>query len=635
MALQLSEKTTARVGTFAVALTFVFHLLYSFGFFPRVGIFLNGLQMRAISLFLILFLVFIFTSQKKGLPRNTVPWYDVIFILVSLAFTVYIVWGYDYYWLYLGTARTTPEIVLGLMAIIIILETCRRTVGWAIVFVIVFFLLYTLFGNYALGFFKTPPTSIPQLSGGMWLGDFGIYGVAVGVILDYVFAFILFSTALQAVGGGEFFRRLAIGAFSKMRGGSAKIAVAMNYFFGMVSGSSVASVFVTGPLVLPEMEKEGFKPHFAGGLLAVAANGAQLAPPVMGIVAFVMADLLGMRYFQIVLAAAIPALLYFVSLFLFCDLEAAKEGLHPPPALAKERVPLMKILLDGWHIILSIGILIWLLGGMLTTARMAVVLVSVLLILLGLLRKQTRVNFRQLGRIAESTSKSLIGIGPICAGAGLIVGSIALTSLDYKFSVGLIGFAGGNLLLVLFFTALACFVLGMGMPTLPAYLVVALVMTPALLPFGLEPIMIHMFVFYFGLAAMVTPPVCISVYVVLPMVKTSFWRVAASAVRLGIATFIVPSMFMFQPGLLLIGSPLDIVSATVIAIIATAGLCFGLTRYGLVSANWLEAIAGIGGGILLFLPYDWSFTAGASLLAAVVIFQVIKWLIKRRSTTPP
>jgi len=623
--MQLSEKVTAKLGSVVAFSVFVFFFLYSFDAFHRMGIDLNNLQSAAIGLFLIFFMVFIYCPLRKSKVPRTLPWYDIIFILLALTFSGYLVVRYNDYWLRMGQAQSSLEIALGIIAIICVLEVVRRTTGTIMLAVVGVFLLYAIFGDFAPGFFKTPGVSLGEMSGQMWLGGYGIYSVPVMVLLDYIFPFLLFSTCLVSVGGAEFFRRIAFTLFARFRGGAGKIAIVLNYFLGMVNGSTIANCYMSGPICLPRMKEEGFKDNYAGGLISTAANGAALAPPVMSFVAFLMAEFIGISYIQVCFAAAIPAFLYFLSLFLLTDLDAAKAGLRPSPMLEEERIPLTKAILDGWHIIVVLIILIWLLAGMFTTVRLAVIMASALLLLLGSLRKKTRV-FREMPSIVERTAGGLIAIGPISAGAGLIIGCLGLTSLDYKFSFELISFAGGNMLLVLLFAALACFVLGMGMPGVAAYIIVALIITPPLVTLGLPLIVIHMFVFYFSLTSMVTPPVCLNVYVVAPMVKSSIMRVGLSGTRLGIATYIIPFLFVFYPALLLVGKPLDVVFSLFICIIATVGLCFGMSRYGLVNASWLEAITALVGAALLIVPFGlWYKFVGGGLIATVLVAQIVKW----------
>ena len=618
-----------------VVVVFVAHLLYAFGIFLRAGVPLCGLQYRAISLGLIFFLVFLIRPPfAKTKPQNQFFWYDAIFILITAAFTAYIVLAYWRYYAHVGLSMSTLETLLGVAAIVLTLETIRRTTGAAMVAVVLVFLLYTYFGKYIGGFFHASGSGFAEMSGTLWLSAFGMYGMVAGVTIDYVFPFLLFTSVLQVVGGGEFFRRLAFTLFGRARGYSAKTAIAMNLFFGLVSGSAISNVYLTGPLTIPLMKKEGYSPEYAGGLVCTAATASQITPPVMGIVAFVMADLLGIPYIKICMAAAIPAFIYFLSLYLIVDLDTARLGLRISQNDSEKTVPLTQTLLEGWHCIAAMAMLVFLLFTSRFSPALAVSLTSLALMFLAMFRKATRPGFRQIQDVVRGTATALVDIAPICAGAGLIMGAVGMTSLDFRISTELTAMAGGSAFGIWFFAALASLILGMGLPTLPAYIIVVLIIVPALTSVGFAPLVIHMFVFYFGLAAMVTPPICLAVYVAAPMAGSTIWRVGLSAIRLGIATYLVPFLFAYYPSLLLIGDIRDTAFRFVLTVIATGGLCFALARFGLTRANWGEVIIALAGACLLVLPdVPYGIIMGVGLLALVAMYQIMKWLRVRQCKT--
>lgn len=608
-----------------IIIVFVSHLFYAFGIYLRAGVPLNGLQYRAISLGLIYFLVFLI-RPPFGKTQNRFFWFDGISILITAAFTAYIVFAYESYYAHVGLSMSALETWLGVVAILITLETTRRTTGAGMVAVVLVFLLYTYFGNYIGGFLHTFGMSIGEMSGQLWLSAFGIYGMTTGVLIDYVFPFLLFTSVLQIVGGSAFFQRLAFAMFGRARGGSAKTTIAMNLFFSLVSGSAISNVYLTGPLTIPQMLKEGYSRPYAGGLVSTAATASQITPPVMGIVAFVMADFLSIPYYKICIAAAIPAFIYFLSLYLLVDLDAARLGLHMSQDDSEKKVSLGHTLLEGWHCLAAIALLVFLLVDSRFSPGLAVSLTTLALLFLAMLRKSSRPSLKQLLDIARQTSVTLVDIAPICAAAGLIMGAVGMTSLDFKISTELTALAGGNTFGIWCFAALASLILGMGLPTLPAYVIVVLIIVPALTSVGFIPLVIHMFVFYFGLAAMVTPPICLAVYVAAPMAGSDMWRVGLSAIRLGRATYLVPFLFAYHPSLLFIGNMGDIVISFVVTVMATAVLCFAMTRFGLTHANWGEVIVGLAGACFLLIPgVPYGLLFGAVSLALVAVYQMMKW----------
>lgn len=620
-----------KIGSCLLLIVFLFHLIYSVNGFDRLGMYLEAIQVRAIAFFLVSLTVFWFLPGPRGdtASKNRFRWYDYILLLVSLLFTAYIVVGWETYAVHLGHAMGL-EVVLGLAAILVTLELARRTVGWAMIFLAIACLIYYVFGNYVPGFFHTNGAGADMVSGQMWLNPFGIYGSLLAVVVDYVFPFMVFTFTLEVTGGALFFSDLASSLIHDVRGTAAKMTIILNYLVGFISGSAVANVYITGPIALPKLKKEGHSPAYAGALVAVAGTASQITPPVMGIVAFVMADMLRLSYIKVCLFATIPAFLYYLSLYLFSDLDQARLGLKSSsPAIGTEsndrRPDTKQVIKKGWHVVVALIVLVSFLAARTSSVRISVILSTAVLIALGLFRKETRINVNRLKLIVEGTSRSLIDMVPICAIAGIIVAVLGATSLDYKFSIGIISAAGGHLILILFMAALACGILGMGLPTLPAYLIVVMMIVPPLAKMGIAPICTHMFVFYFAMGAMITPPVCLSVYVVAPMVHESIWKVGLSAVRLGMATYIVPFMFIYRPGLLLQGGFLNILYAVIIAIVAIVGMCFGFSKYGLAPASRKESILALVGAALLFWNDARICAIGWILVATIGVVQVLKF----------
>ena len=615
----------AKVEKLCIGLVFLYHLLYSTAFFETIGIFLNPVRARAISLGLILLLAFlIYSPTKNKLLKGSYKGFGLLGTLVT---TVYLVFGYDIFKYRIGSA-VGYEVILGILAIAFVLESTRFTTGKEISIIAIALIFYTLFGHYLWGFFQAPPASMTLVSGQTYLGLMGIYGVPTGIILDYVFGFMVFGYIFQAVGGMHLFTQIALRVFGKSRGGSAKVAVATNCFFGMVSGSTLAAVLVTGPLTIPQMRKEGYSERYMGGLIAAAADAAQLMPPVMGIVAFFMAEYLRVPYIKVAIAAFAPGFFYYFSLFVSCHIEAIREGIRPLPPSEGQIPPLWKLLVKHWHCIAVSAFLIVMMVTQMTTIRQALMISTALLLVTGSLQKDTRPTFKALRDAVVDTARGMVSIAPVCATAGIIIACFSMTALDYKFSAEITDIAGKNLILLLFLASIACFILGMGMPTLPAYILVVMLVGPTLLSMGILPMVVHMFIFYQSLAAMLTPPVCLNVYAVAPMVNSTIWPIGISATVIGAARYVIPFFFVYRPGLLMIGNAMDIVVDTFLCFIVIVAISFTQNRYGLTNAKWLEIFAGLIGALLLFYPFGGLPIASGAVGAALVAFAVVSQLVR-------
>lgn len=610
---------------------FTYHLLYVVGFFEIGNLHLNAIQVRAISLISIAIVVLIASPVFKNKALDSS--YRVLLILVALVTCGYLAARSGDILHRLGSP-TGFEVALGILAIILVLELTRITVGKGLVILTCFMLVYTLFASYVPGVFLAPTTSVKVLSGQTYLGLMGIFGVPLGVTIDYVFAFLVFGFAIQATGGVDFFSKLGNHLFGKMRGASAKTAILLNYFFSMVSGTAVGNVLVTGPLTIPQMRREGYSETYAGGVISVAGTASQITPPIMGITAFVMADFLSMPYIMLCYAALIPAALYYLSLVLFVDLEARRKDMQPMSPSSGEGIPLRKLIMNNWHILFAFAVLVVLLVGRAFSVRLIVILSSALLIVAASFRKESRITFGKMRGLVKDTVNGMKLITPACGTAGIIIALLGLTAMDYRFSTLLSSLAGGNLILAMVFVTIACIILGMGLPTLPAYIVVVLLVAPSFIEFGIKPIVAHMFVFYMTLAAMITPPVCLNVFAVMPLVKSSMWPIGLTALRVGMATFIIPVLFVYNPGLLLVGSAATIMWALFSSILLIIALCFALSRYGLTNANWIETVASLAGASFLFFPIsEINVSAkiiGIILLTIAILSQVLRWMKFRK-----
>ncbi len=567
-----------------VLLVFLFFLVVSAGLLERTGIYLYNGQINALTLSSLLLLVLLYTpaTRRPGLQRAC-RIFDYGLIGATLAFTVYYVYFFDSFIVRFGLAQGNLELVLGALLLLVTFETTRRTMGLPLVVLLVLFTIYPFVASQAPGILRTNQSSPAEFIGQIWLSDGGIFGTMATILPEYIFPFLLFASALTISGAGEFFKNFSLALAGKSVGGTAKAAVLANYFIGMISGSSVADVSTTGPLFIPLMKKTRYSGEYAGGVIASSSTAAQLSPPVMGAAAFIMAQILGIPYSDIALAAIIPSFLFYLALIMIVHFDSAKHNLG---SLSSDQVPSAgRVLSQGWHHIIPIVILITLLV-IHQPPRLAALAAVAAIIIISQFKKGAGLRLAGLVRMSEETVTSLVPMGPMVAAAGTITGVVGLTALAFKLSTDLVTIAGGNLYPVLLLGAVACIILGMGLPTIPAYIVVSVILAPPLAQLGLPPLVSHMFVFYFGLAAMLTPPVAISVYVVMPMTGTGLWKTGAAATRLGIATFVVPFLFVANTNLLFAKNILDTLLALVTASLVTISLALGLSGYLVRLVNW-------------------------------------------------
>lgn len=474
---------------------------------------------------------------------------------------------------------STPDLVMGVIAIILVLEMTRRVVGLPMVLIAIAFLLYAYFGNYMPGILAHKGYSVSRIIDHLYLYMEGIYGVPLGVSASFVILFIIFGSFLNATKTGDFFIGVANSLAGRARGGPAKIAILASALFGTVSGSSVANVSATGSYTIPLMKKTGYKPHFAGAVEAVASSGGQIMPPIMGAAAFIMSEMTGIPYITICLAALLPAILYFATLQISVHLEAVKTGLR---GLSKEEVPsLRQVFIDGGHLIVPLLVLIYLLAVMRMSPMYAAFWSIVASVVVSSLRKGTRMTPKSFFKALEMGAKGALIVVAACATAGIIIGVVTLTGLGLRFTGIILEFGAGSVILTLILTMIACYILGMGVPTTAAYIIAAVLAAPALLSLGVPLLAAHLFVFYSALLADITPPVAVASYAAAGIAGADPMRTAFTSVRIGWMKFFIPFYFVYIPALLIVGyNPLAILWT--FAIVFLSVLCFSS-----VLQNWL------------------------------------------------
>ncbi|MEW5420782.1 TRAP transporter permease [Amorphus sp. 3PC139-8] len=512
------------------------------------------------------------------------------------------------------TPITPTELILGAAAIVLVLEAARRTLGLTMMLLPVVAILYALFGDLWLGPLSHRGFSLPQVIEYQYLGTEGIFGIPVGIAATYLVLLVLFGTMLERSGVGDFIMRFALALAGRSKGGPAQVAVVASALFGSVSGSAVANVYASGTSSIPLMKRCGYTPAFAGSVEAVASTGGQLVPPVLGAAAFVMADIIGVPYLTIVGAAAIPAILYFLSVGTMIHFEAARTGMQP---LKREELPrLREVVREIYMLVPLVGICVALFEGY-SVSRSALIGI-VLAWLVSLPRAKTRMGPRAVASALMDGARRAVVISIATACASLIVGVFTLTGLGLSLTSMVALVFQNNLFLALTCTALASLVLGMGVPTVVAYLLVASLVTPMLTKLGVSVLSAHMFAFYFGILSMITPPVAMAAWAGAQLAQSNFFRTALVSTKLGAVAFVVPYFFVYRPELLGIGSSSDIALSLASGCVGVVSLAAGLQGWLLVRCNPVERIALIVAGLSLIWSGGLSDLAGLAVLASVV-----------------
>jgi TRAP transporter 4TM/12TM fusion protein len=480
------------------------------------------------------------------------------------------------------------------------------------------------FQPYLPGLLHGKGYSWARLGFSFYVGTEGVFGIPFAIASTILIMFIVFGSLFQASGGGRWFLDLAACLMGSVRGGIAKSAVLASFFFGMISGSPAANTATTGSITIPMMKKTGYSPDLAGAAEATASTGGQIMPPIMGSIAFIMAEWLGLAYYQVVLAAAIPATLYFVMVFAAIHFEALKS--KRKPVSVGRGSSFTKVLKQGWFFIIPLSTLVaLLLLFRLEPARAGILAILVLIFSSFLNRDKENWLFPR--KILDSIVSGLerwLTVGIITSVVGMMVGSLALSGLGIKFSSFLIAITGGKLLPLLLTVGVGCFVLGMGLDSIPMYITMVILTAPALLKIGVPDIAAHLFVIYWGMTSFITPPLCIAVYVACGISGGNIWRTGGNAVRFGAGFYIIPFAFVLSPALLLIGSGGEIILAAITALIGGICIASGLWGYALTKINWIFRALQVVAGAMVIL-HDWRIRLlGFGLIGLSLLFQIVK-----------
>lgn len=576
------SKVLNSIGISGALILSLFHLYTAIS-----GIFITSIVHYAVHFFLI---VVIFLTITKPLSKTNkhLFWIDILFLSLAFYSIGYIILNYYDILSIMGPSTMTFGQKFSATILLLLVLYAAFRINKAFFILSIIMLLYGLFGNLLAGPFQHAGMNLERI---IYLISFttdGIFGVALGISATYLFIFIFFGVVLEKTGTGDFILKASQALVGKYVGGSAKTAVIASAGMGSVVGSSVGNVVSTGTLTIPVMKKAGFRPHIAGAVESVASEGGQILPPILGAAAFIMATITGIAYVDIAIAATIPAILYFLSIFVVVDFEARKFNIR---GLPKDKLPsLKKVFKEKGHLLISVIILVYLLlfdgMGIMKAGFFAIIS----LVILAMLRKGTRLKLKDFVNILIEGAIGAVEIAIICATMGIITGVVVFSGIGARLSEIIISLSGGDVLLTLIAAMVVTIILGMGLPTPVAYLMSALFVAPGLIELGIPTLAAHLFLFYFAVKSGTTPPIAIVAVVASGIAKANWFKTAIAATLFSIPTYIIAYAFVFQPELLLQGSWVNIVLTFLTAIIAVVGMVGGIQGWWLRKSNWIERI---------------------------------------------
>jgi TRAP transporter 4TM/12TM fusion protein len=579
-------------------------------------------QYLALVLTLLLISTFLTVPATIKSSREKFPWYDAVLVILSMLTGGYVFVLYGEIIPTLGYLMTHRMIFAAIM-IILVLEAARRLVGLPIVLIGILLILYAPYAYLLPGVFNARMIPWGRVLTNLYLSPGSLLGIPLGVAGTIVFSFIFFGRLLFSVGGGGFLSELALGLMGRYRGGPAKVAIVASSLFGSLSGSASANVAMTGIITIPLMKKIGYKPHVAGAIEAVASTGGLIMPPIMAATAFIMAEFLDVPYPTVAIAAFIPAVLYYVAVFAQVHLEAVKEGLK---GLPRDEIPSLKsVMKQGWFYLIPAAVLLYCLFVLYMQPSSSALYAVGTTALISLFKKQTReIVMGKAWNILQDTTRGLLEVGIICAIAGLVIGSISLTGLGLSLSDALVTLSGGNVMVLLLLAALGAIILGMGMPVTATYIMLVVLIAPALIKLGIEPLAAHLFIMYFGVMSFLTPPVAIAAYVAASIARSEPLQTGFAGVRLGIIAYVVPFVFALSPSLILLGSVGDILLTVTTAFLGTVFLSVAFVGYLFDRLNVLKRICFAVGAFALIAPKHTGAIFGLLLIVPLFFLELRK-----------
>ena len=538
---------------FAILVT-LYHLVFSSGFYMP-----ETLKHRSMHVAMILILAFAMYPATKKASRKVIAWYDYVLMALSAAVPLYM-WT-DYFNIINRAGQpNTMDVIMGTLLTILVLEATRRVCGMALPIIAVIFMIYSLMGTKQglipidiPGIFLHRGYTWQKLMSHYFANTEGIFGSSVNVASTYIFLFIAFGEVMNKCGMGRFFNDIANAIAGSSKGGPAKVAVVASGLLGMINGAAVAVVVTTGSFTIPLMKKSGYDDEFAGAVVATGSVGGQLMPPVMGAAAFIMAETLGMKYNELLVSAIIPAVIYYMGILFQIQMRAEKMGLQGTP---KDQLPKVRdVMKEYGHLALPIIFLVYMLFFSGKTVIMAAFYTIIFTIIIAQIRPNTRMSFNDIIGAMVASAKSTVSVAIACACVGIIVGSCSITGFALNMANTIISIGGKSLMFTLMFTMITCMILGMGLPSIPSYIITSTIAAPALVQLGIPALVAHMFCFYFAMFANLTPPVALAAFAAAGISGGNPMKTGWASVKLALAGFILPYMFVYNTDLLLLNTP--------------------------------------------------------------------------------
>ncbi len=602
-------------------------IAYNLELHTRSGFALLRQQYMALQLGLALTIAFL-RYGPRGAPVGRPNIVDLLIALLCLGTLSYA--AFDFVWLLKEQFYRPWQITLvGAVVVLAVMEGIRRRAGWMLFGIVAVFLLYALVADKVPGRLVGSELSPQRLVDYVGFDSSAVFSSPLAVGTITVLLFVFFGQLLFAAGGGAFFTDLAMAATGRTRGGSAKIAVVGSALFGSISGSAVSNVATTGVITIPLMQKGGYSKEDAGAIEAVASTGGQLTPPIMGAAAFLMAEFLDISYATVAAAALIPAILFYVGAFMQVDLIAARDNIAAPE---DADLTVRKVLAKGWHFLIPFAVLLYALFGMRMDPEDAALLASLAIVAAGFLRGYdgTRLSPRSFGKVFVDTGTSMVDLILVVAAAGFVIGILNVTGLGFALTLVLVDAVGSSLILLLLISAVVCIILGMGMPTSGVYVLLASLVAPSLVKAGVEPIAAHLFILYFGMMSMITPPVALAAFAAAAISRAGAVATGLAAMRIGWAAFILPFAFVSTPALLFNGSLQEVAIATALTALGVAGVTTGIVGHWGRNLGPLLRLAFVVLGVLTLPLGFFSLSTLAHGLAALALVALAGALLMTR-----
>jgi TRAP transporter 4TM/12TM fusion protein len=638
------QPTLETAGQIYIIAAMLFHLLYISDLLLFAGsstglywLIIPEDAFRALHLCLMVPIVFLLVTPGSKASSEKFPWYDGI--LIMLCFVVF--GGRFLFWKEIASSLDIGSVsiyvlLMGVIGALLVFEVLRRTMGMWMVFLSCVFFFYPLYAQFLPGFLYSRPMSLSSVITELFLGyRQGAFSSLINISSQIVLPFVLLGTLLEKSGAGHFYTNLFLSFLGRLRSGPAQTAVWGSSLVGSISAVPSANVAITGVITIPLMKRVGYTGRYAAALEAVAASGGAIMPPVMASAAFLMADLLDMSYWQICVAAFIPALIYFFSIAVMAYIESYKMGIKPLPP--EEIPPFKQTLKDGWQFILPLVVLIFVLGILQYAAQKAALSAILTLFIVSFFKKETRLTWKKISVSLRGTARSSTPLSALFFAAGILVASLSVSGLDFRMVNGLIQMAGGNTFILLLLGAIMCIILGMPLNPTAAYIILVLLLVPALKTLGIIPLATHMFVFYFAILGPITPPTCNCCFVAAAVAgepKAGF-AVGWQAMRLSIVLMIMAFGFVYSPSLLMQGTTIEILLSTVTAFIGAFSFAIGVEGWFISNIRWLERSLFIVSGICLIWPGWATDIVGVLLFIALVGFKVLRVRYSQRVSIMP